>query len=48
MVWSVITAHFKQHGLVSQQIDSFNHFIRNTIRQIIAETPAIEIKPEKQ
>lgn len=26
--WVVIKAYFQQHGLVSQQIESFNRFIR--------------------
>jgi DNA-directed RNA polymerase beta subunit len=25
--WTVIKAYFKQHGLVSQQISSFNRFV---------------------
>ena len=30
--WVVIESYFQQHNLVSQQIDSFNHFINNRLQ----------------
>ena len=39
--WSVIDAFFREKGLVSQQIDSYNEFISTTIRDIIHENNVI-------
>lgn len=43
--WSVIGAFFKEYGLVSQQISSFNHFLNKMIQDIILENSAIIINP---
>ena len=45
--WKVIRAYFNQHGLVSQQIGSFNQFIGKNIQEIIEENKAIIIEPDK-
>jgi DNA-directed RNA polymerase II subunit RPB2 len=45
--WQVIRAYFKQHGLVSQQIGSFNQFIEKSIQEIINENKTIIIEPDK-
>ena len=45
--WQVIRAYFKQHGLVSQQIGSFNQFIDKSIQEIINENKTIIIEPDK-
>ena len=42
--WAVIRAFFNQHGLVSQQINSFNKFIDKDIQEIINENNVISIK----
>jgi len=45
--WKVISAYFNQHGLVSQQIGSFNQFIDKNIQEIIDENKSIPIEPDK-
>lgn len=35
--WTVISAFFREKGLVSQQLDSFNQFINYTIQDLILE-----------
>lgn len=44
--WKVISAYFNQHGLVSQQIGSFNQFIDKNIQEIIDENKSIIIEPD--
>ncbi|KAJ2528015.1 DNA-dependent RNA polymerase II, partial [Coemansia sp. RSA 1937] len=39
--WTLISRYFDEHGLVRQQIDSFNNFIENTLQEIIDENPNI-------
>lgn len=46
--WEVIHAFFAENGLVSQQVNSFNYFLTNTIQDIVDEVGKIVIKPEKQ
>lgn len=35
--WAVINSYFKQHGLVSQQIASFNRFLENSVQDVVRE-----------
>ena len=42
--WAVIKAYFKQHGLVSQQISSFNRFVNISLQDIISESGEIQIE----
>ena len=42
--WKVIRAYFKQHGLVSQQIGSFNQFVDKNIQEIIDENKTLSIE----
>ena len=44
--WKVISAFFNQHGLVSQQIGSFNQFVHKNIQEIIDENKLISIEPD--
>ena len=44
--WKVISSYFNQHGLVSQQIGSFNQFIDKNIQEIIDENKTIQIEPD--
>ena len=44
--WKVIRAYFNQHGLVSQQIGSFNQFIDKNIQEIIDENKTVTIEPD--
>ena len=44
--WKVIDAYFSQHGLVSQQIGSFNQFVNHKIQDIINEYKIINITPD--
>lgn len=46
--WAVIKSYFEQHGLVSQQISSFDRFLSYTVQDIVAENSVISIIPEKQ
>jgi DNA-directed RNA polymerase beta subunit len=43
-----IKAYFDEHGLVRQQLDSFDEFISNTILEIVEDTPPIRITPSPQ
>ena len=42
--WELISAFFDQHGLVSQQIDSYNHFIIKGIPRILQDCQPIELE----
>nr|PVC49472.1 DNA-directed RNA polymerase [Theileria orientalis] len=44
--WKVIGSFFNEHGLVHQQIESFNDFITYRMQEIIDSHPAIEITPQ--
>jgi DNA-directed RNA polymerase II subunit RPB2 len=44
--WHAITAYFNEHGLVRQQLDSFNDFIENTLQEVIDNALPIEAKLE--
>ena len=46
--WAVIKAYFKQHGLVSQQISSFNRFVNISLQDIISESGEIQIEVQPQ
>ena len=46
--WSVISEYFRKHGLVSQQIGSFNQFLENNIQEVITENKDISIIPDKK
>ncbi len=43
-----IKAYFDEHGLVRQQLDSFDEFITNTILEIVDDTPTINVRPAPQ
>jgi len=44
--WKVIRAYFNLHGLVSQQISSFNQFVGKNIQEIIDENRTIIVDPD--
>jgi DNA-directed RNA polymerase II subunit RPB2 len=44
--WVVISSFFEKHGLVSQQIGSFNQFLESNIQEIINENKEIIIVPD--
>lgn len=46
--WAVIKSYFEQHGLVSQQISSFDRFLSYTVQDIVTENQVISITPETQ
>ena len=46
--WEVIDKYFEEKGLVSQQIDSFDEFIKNTIQELIDDAGEITVTPENQ
>ena len=45
--WTVISSFFSQHGLVSQQIGSFNQFVGHNIQAIVDETKVVKIDIDK-
>ncbi|GFE54525.1 DNA-directed RNA polymerase II RPB2 [Babesia ovis] len=46
--WKVIGSFFKTHGLVHQQIESFNDFVTYRMQETIDQHPPIEITPQPQ
>jgi hypothetical protein len=44
----LITQNDTWEVIVSQQVNSFNHFLFNTIQDIVEEVGRIVIKPERQ
>ena len=34
-IWNIISAYFKERGLVRQQLDSFNAFIKHTLQDVV-------------
>jgi DNA-directed RNA polymerase II subunit RPB2 len=46
--WTVIKAYFQQHGLVSQQISSFNRFLKFNVQDIVMENGEIQIEEVPQ
>ncbi len=47
-VWVVIDKYFYTKGLVGQQIDSFDEFIKNIIQEIVDDAGDITVTPEDQ
>ena len=45
--WKVISAYFSQHGLVSQQLSSFNQFVGRNIQEIVDENGLVRIEMDK-
>ena len=39
--WAVISSFFDTKGLVSQQLDSYDEFTRNTIQDIVKENGSV-------
>ncbi|KAI5190271.1 DNA-directed RNA polymerase II subunit RPB2 [Nematocida minor] len=39
--WKVVSAFFKEKGLVRQQLDSFNEFIQSTMQEVVDENSTI-------
>jgi DNA-directed RNA polymerase beta subunit len=46
--WAVIDQYFKQHGLVSQQISSFDRFLKSSLQEVVKEHQVTLIKLENQ
>lgn len=42
--WAIITSFFEQKGLVRQQLDSFNQFVKIKMQEIIDENSVISVK----
>lgn len=42
--WSVVDSYFSEHGVVQQQVDSYNGFLSSGLSKIIKELPPIGIK----
>ena len=47
--WTVIASYFADKTLVSQQIDSFNEFVNNTMQELVDENgTSLPLPPSKQ
>ena len=46
-IWEIIENFFKKKGIVSQQIEHFNHYINHGIQEVIDEEAGVEIIPKK-
>lgn len=42
--WSIISSYFEQKGLVRQQLDSFDTFIKNTMQEVVDDNSTIIVK----
>lgn len=42
--WTVISSYFEQKGLVRQQLDSFDMFVRRTMQEVVDENSTIVVK----
>jgi DNA-directed RNA polymerase II subunit RPB2 len=47
-VWLVIDEYFHKKGLVGQQLDSFDEFIKNTIQELVDDAGELSVTPENQ
>ena len=47
-VWVIIDDYFRKKGLVGQQLDSFDEFIKTTIQDLIEDTGEVSVIPENQ
>jgi DNA-directed RNA polymerase II subunit RPB2 len=47
-VWTVIDEYFRKKGLVGQQLDSFDEFIRNTMQELVDDSGELKVTPENQ
>ena len=47
-VWTIVSSHFQEKGLVRQQLDSFDEFLQNTMQDVVDSTPPIEVEAERQ
>ncbi|ELA41015.1 DNA-directed RNA polymerase II subunit RPB2 [Vittaforma corneae ATCC 50505] len=43
-VWTIISSYFEQKGLVRQQLDSFDQFVRVKMQEIVDENPQIIVQ----
>lgn len=46
--WAVIAAYFADKTLVSQQIDSFNEFVNNTMQELVDESGSLILDQNMQ
>ncbi|KNC56374.1 DNA-directed RNA polymerase [Thecamonas trahens ATCC 50062] len=46
--WMVISEYFRKKSLVRQQLNSFDEFIKNTMQELIDDSPPIEIQARNQ
>lgn len=46
--WAVIAAYFSDKTLVSQQIDSFNEFVNNTMQELVDESQTLILDQNMQ
>jgi len=45
--WVVIRAYFNERGLVRQQLESFNRFLKHGIQEVVDDTSAMSIRPRE-
>ena len=44
-VWTVIDEYFRKKGLVGQQLDSFDEFVKTTIQEMIDDSGEVTVVP---
>lgn len=42
--WSIIGSYFEQKGLVRQQLDSFDEFVKNTMQEVVDENSTLIVQ----
>ncbi|UYV74361.1 POLR2B [Cordylochernes scorpioides] len=46
--WNVIDAYFAQRGMVQHQIESFDHFVQESLQRIVLDLPPIVAESDPQ
>ncbi|UYV67212.1 POLR2B [Cordylochernes scorpioides] len=48
VAWNVIDAYFAQRGMVQHQIESFDHFVQESLQRIVLDLPPIVAESDPQ
>ena len=46
--WAIVASYFADKTLVSQQIDSFNEFVNNTMQELVDESQTLILDQNMQ
>ncbi len=47
-IWHVVSAYFRNNGLVQHQLDSYNYFVRVSVQKIIDSMASFYVRPVRQ